>query len=144
MKKHTTNGAVKIAILSPKGEIILVKNPERPDPLWVLPGGSIEDGETVLEAAVRETRDETGFFLVEEDIKLVHQEVLGKPYCPHLVFAVLDQRVFDDFHRTGDENGDLLLVQPFSLAEAKDMLDVVHTYRPFITELYQAFRTNWA
>lgn len=40
-------------------EILLIKR--RDIPVWVLPGGGIEPGETSIEAAKREAQEETGF-----------------------------------------------------------------------------------
>ena len=38
--------------------------------LWELPGGSLDFGETLLQAAVRETSEETGISITEENLKL--------------------------------------------------------------------------
>ncbi len=40
-------------------EVLLVKR--RDIPVWVLPGGGVDAGETPAEAALRETREETGY-----------------------------------------------------------------------------------
>jgi 8-oxo-dGTP pyrophosphatase MutT (NUDIX family) len=38
--------------------------------LWELPGGSLDFGETPLQAAVREASEETGISILEENLKL--------------------------------------------------------------------------
>ena len=48
---------VCIAIVEDE-RILLTKR--RDFPVWCLPGGALEDGETLAQAAVRETREETG------------------------------------------------------------------------------------
>ena len=44
-------------VLNEKKEILLVRNRKRG---WEFPGGFVETGETIKEAAVRETKEETG------------------------------------------------------------------------------------
>ena len=44
------------------GKVILVKR--RDCPVWVLPGGKIDDGETPEEAIIRETKEETGYDVI--------------------------------------------------------------------------------
>jgi 8-oxo-dGTP pyrophosphatase MutT (NUDIX family) len=60
------NGATVIAFDKSGQKILLVRR--RDIPVWVLPGGGIEDGETPLQAAIRETKEESGF-----NIKVIRQ-----------------------------------------------------------------------
>lgn len=60
------DGATVIAFDKSSDKILLVKR--RDIPVWVLPGGGIEDGETPIQAAIREAKEETGF-----TIKIVRQ-----------------------------------------------------------------------
>ena len=53
---------VGVGILIKRGEeYLLIKRAAEPDKgLWTIPGGLVEVGERVKEAAVREAREETG------------------------------------------------------------------------------------
>jgi 8-oxo-dGTP pyrophosphatase MutT (NUDIX family) len=53
--------AARILLLDPRDRLLLLRTNLRPDrPLWITPGGGVEDGETPEQAAVRELREETG------------------------------------------------------------------------------------
>lgn len=54
-------------IIEVEGGIVLIER-KNPPPGWALPGGFVDYGETVEEAAVREAREETGL-----DVKLIRQ-----------------------------------------------------------------------
>jgi 8-oxo-dGTP pyrophosphatase MutT (NUDIX family) len=56
------DGATVFAFDKDKKKIVLVKR--RDIPVWVIPGGGIEKGETPEEAAIRETREESGFEII--------------------------------------------------------------------------------
>jgi 8-oxo-dGTP diphosphatase len=50
-----------IAVVRHKGRFLLVRRANPPDPgCWGFPGGKVEPGETVAQAAVRELAEETG------------------------------------------------------------------------------------
>ena len=49
--------AVSALITNASGEVLLVRSPRRG---WECPGGQVEEGETLIEALRRETREESG------------------------------------------------------------------------------------
>lgn len=53
--KHIVSAAA--IILNDKNEILLIKGPRRG---WEMPGGQVEEGESLASAAVRETKEEAG------------------------------------------------------------------------------------
>ena len=53
--KHIVSAAA--VVLNDHGEILLLKGPRRG---WEMPGGQVEEGESLKEAAIRETKEETG------------------------------------------------------------------------------------
>lgn len=59
--KHIVSAAT--IVLNNKNEILLIKGPKRG---WEIPGGQVEEGESLEKAAIRETKEETGI-----DIKIL-------------------------------------------------------------------------
>ncbi len=53
--KHIMSAAT--VVLNEKGEILLIKGPRRG---WEMPGGQVEEGESLTNAAIRETKEESG------------------------------------------------------------------------------------
>jgi 8-oxo-dGTP diphosphatase len=58
-----------IAVVVREGRTLLVRRANAPDAgLWGFPGGKIEFGETVKDAAIRELREETGVHAAAQDV----------------------------------------------------------------------------
>jgi 8-oxo-dGTP diphosphatase len=53
--KHIVSAAT--IVINEQREILLIKGPRRG---WEMPGGQVEEGESLKEAAIRETKEETG------------------------------------------------------------------------------------
>ncbi|WP_409300395.1 NUDIX hydrolase [Peribacillus sp. SCS-155] len=53
--KHIVSAAT--IVLNDEGEILLIKGPKRG---WEIPGGQVEEGESLKEAAIREAKEESG------------------------------------------------------------------------------------
>jgi 8-oxo-dGTP diphosphatase len=53
--KHIVSAAT--IVLNEHGELLLINGPRRG---WEMPGGQVEEGESLKEAAIRETREESG------------------------------------------------------------------------------------
>jgi ADP-ribose pyrophosphatase YjhB (NUDIX family) len=53
--KHIVSAAT--VVLNDKNEILLIKGPRRG---WEMPGGQVEEGESLKDAAIRETKEESG------------------------------------------------------------------------------------
>ncbi len=56
-----TDASIGIVFNEDRTSVLIVKR--RDMPLWVLPGGGIDPGETAEEAVLREVREETGFIV---------------------------------------------------------------------------------
>jgi len=54
----STVPSVNVAVASQDGEILLIRRSDNDN--WALPGGGVDLGESLVQAAVRETREESG------------------------------------------------------------------------------------
>jgi len=81
--KHIVSAAT--IVLNEQKEILLIKGPRRG---WEMPGGQVEEGESLKDAAIRETKEETGIDIEVLKFCGVYQNVsdsicntlfLGKP-----------------------------------------------------------------
>ncbi len=61
---------IAAVIKNNKGQLLAVHlNKEKPEGVWVMPGGKLEDGESARECAIREAKEELGVEI--EPIKIV-------------------------------------------------------------------------
>lgn len=57
-KPNSMVPSVNVVVVNDAGEILLIRRSDNDN--WALPGGAIDLGESVSQAAIRETREETG------------------------------------------------------------------------------------
>ena len=53
--KHIVSAAA--IVINDKNELLLIRGPRRG---WEMPGGQVEEGESLSQAAIRETKEESG------------------------------------------------------------------------------------
>lgn len=77
--------AACVMVLSSLGELLMVtrKNGEK----LGIPGGKVDFGETPIEAAVREFKEETGYNVKLEELELVYAMVVNGYFCWGYVFV---------------------------------------------------------
>ena len=111
--KHIISAAT--IVLNDKNEILLLRGPLRG---WEMPGGQVEEGESLTEGAIRETKEETGIDV--EIIKFcgVFQNV-KKSICNTLFLA---KPIGGEFQTSSES----LEVGFFSIDEALEMVTIAN------------------
>lgn len=75
-------------ILIENGKILLVKQNVTPDRKWSLPGGRVEQGETLEEAIVREIEEETGLTTKVNKLLYICDKPDTLPSLIHITFLL--------------------------------------------------------
>lgn len=104
------------------GEIPLVIDIDHKDPQLKLPGGKIEKGETILEAFVREVREEVGISVDPKQVIFLFSVLAdNKRHYYHVFAATVDN--IDGLHSKPVRDGNALLetrlFKEDSIVEAK-------------------------
>jgi 8-oxo-dGTP pyrophosphatase MutT (NUDIX family) len=79
--KHIVSAAA--IVVNGKNEILLIKGPRRG---WEMPGGQVEEGESLTQAAIRETKEESGIDIEIVKFCGIFQNV-GNSICNTLFLA---------------------------------------------------------
>jgi 8-oxo-dGTP diphosphatase len=79
--KHIVSAAA--IVINDQNEILLIKGPRRG---WEMPGGQVEEGESLAQAAIRETKEESGIDIEIIRFCGVYQNV-QKSICNTLFLA---------------------------------------------------------
>ena len=83
------------AILRWRGRILLIRHEKAGDEIWLLPGGGVRTGESLLRALQRELREETGLHGIGEEVPLEGPVALvdsiapvASPWRKHVVHVI--------------------------------------------------------
>ncbi|HZQ68220.1 MAG TPA: NUDIX hydrolase [Terriglobales bacterium] len=95
------------AVIIDAGRVVLVKRGHAPlKGEWSIPGGVLEVGETLREAAVREAKEETGLTVEPADLLGVYERVLkddiGRTLYHYVLIDFLCKRVAGEPLGAGD------------------------------------------
>jgi 8-oxo-dGTP diphosphatase len=105
--------AADLIIQYPDGKIILIKRKNDPyKDYWALPGGMVEEDETVEEAAVREAEEETGVKIELKRLVGVYSEPDRDPRGRVVSVTYLAKPVSGD-PKAADDAAELSLTEDF-------------------------------
>ena len=112
----------RIVLTNASGEVFLLLTHFDPEvqlpPRWITPGGGIDEGETPIEAAIRELREETGLSVTAEQLGEQIWQTEGKwlwgdgvnhhTYVDYFYAHKVDDFQLDNSDWTEDEHRDVL------------------------------------
>ncbi|MAG37711.1 MAG: hypothetical protein CL878_15860 [Dehalococcoidia bacterium] len=107
-------------VICRNGRFIVVRNVDGDHKWWSLPGGGVEVGETLGEAAVREVREETGFEVRLIGVLDLAERKAAEGYSVGVTFQA--EVVGGDGHTGDDPTGIATEVRWVTLGEALPLL----------------------
>ena len=122
---------VSALIYDDKGNILLVKNRKGDSFYWGLPGGAVEDGETLEQAVVREVIEETGFIVEVTGLSSL-REVFFNEKGHHALIIPFFAKVID---------GEININGPDNEIEEVKWVDI-ETARELMKHLFEMLRIN--
>lgn len=118
--------AASAAIFRDDGRVLLASRTKAPsDGLFSLPGGRVETGETLSEAAIREVMEEVGVTIeivgFADHAEIIEHDDQGRPSV-HYVVCCFAARWISGEPQTGPEAGEILWADDAMLASLKTTL----------------------
>lgn len=112
-------------VIPAEGGIYLIRRANDPfEGQWALPGGFVEVGETVEEAAIRETREETGLTVTIERLVGVYSSPDRDPRGHNVSVAFL-ARVANGEPEAATDASEIALLDPLTVELAFDHREIL-------------------
>ncbi|MDD4363132.1 MAG: NUDIX hydrolase [Atribacterota bacterium] len=94
--------SVAVVVRNEHGQLLLVKRKNEPKKgFWALPGGFIDNGESAIEAALREMKEETGLDgIIKRFVKIYNHE--SKKYG-HVIIITYEVDIIGGELKAGDD-----------------------------------------
>jgi 8-oxo-dGTP diphosphatase len=135
-------------ITNPRGQILLIRSPKRG---WEFPGGQVEEGETLIQALVRETREEAGVVISVGALVGVYSNIVPPT---KVIFGFLgtwvsgDPTISSESLETEWVDRDAVIsrvTHPAIYDRIKDMLEYSGkvVYRVYSTDPYQVYEKRF-
>jgi 8-oxo-dGTP diphosphatase len=129
------------AILRWRGRILLLRHEKGDDEVWLLPGGGVRVGESLLSALQRELWEETGLFAAGEEVPLEGPVALVDSIAPdpgptrkHVIHVIFAADVSGSLEDVTSQDNAVRGHRAFALRE----LDAVAVHPPI-----QRFLQRW-
>lgn len=106
------------AVVIHDGRVVLIRRGKEPlRGRWVIPGGTVEAGETLHEALVREVREETGLAVRPTEVVLVFDRILRHDGELRYHYVIIDYlcEYLSGTPRAATDAEDVALVRPEDL-----------------------------
>jgi 8-oxo-dGTP pyrophosphatase MutT (NUDIX family) len=123
----TARLAARVLVIDPAGHVLLLRgiDPARPEAgsWWLTPGGGVDEGETIEDAARRELREETGLVVDDVGLPLFERRVVFEfeeshfDQTEHFFCVRTDRFALDRSEWTDIEQRSVLEHRWWSLAE---------------------------
>jgi 8-oxo-dGTP diphosphatase len=115
---------VDVVIPSEKGVVLVRRGSEPYEGQWALPGGFVQVGETVKQAAVRETAEETGLAVEVSRLVGVYSEP-GRDPRGHNVSVAFLVRVLSGQMKAASDAAEVDVLDPGSVELAFDHARII-------------------
>lgn len=97
-------------IVLKNNKILIVKNKNDDKYLWSLPGGLVEQGETLQEAIYRELNEEVGLIVNHLEIAYVHESFI-ESYSAHSLVTAFEVKTTNTVTSIRDPDGEVVGVK---------------------------------
>ncbi|MFH5881513.1 NUDIX hydrolase [Liberiplasma polymorphum] len=124
LKKGEYFPVVHIWIKDQDGSFLIQQRAKKTDPVpyqWAIASGLVQSGESPIESAIRETREEIGLSFNEDDLKLLNKVVTSEGRYQTITYIYLIETTIDQSKIVLDKE-EVLNIQKVSLQTIKKMI----------------------
>ena len=118
------------------GRVVLIRRGKEPlRGRWVIPGGTVELGETLHEAVVREMQEETGLLVAPREVVLVFDRIQREGPSVEYHYVIIDyacEYVSGEL-KAGSDADEVALVSP----EELDLYDLPPQARDLVVDVFR-------
>jgi ADP-ribose pyrophosphatase len=118
------------------GRVVLIRRGQEPlRGRWVIPGGTVELGETLQEAVVREMQEETGLLVAPREVVLVFDRIQREGPSVEYHYVIIDyacEYVSGEL-KAGSDADEVALVAPEDL----DRYDLPPQARDLVVDVFR-------